>query len=82
MDGNLLQFGGLGLAALVIYSWAKYVFNHQKHLSQEHKESMETVVNVIKDNTKAMTTLSNLVEQDIDTTKELKNVIQQKNERT
>ena len=75
MTESLLQFGGLGLAAFVILAWAKYVFNHQKHLQQSHKESMDTVVGVVKDNTKAMTTLNNLVERDIDATKDLKDII-------
>jgi len=74
----IVQGGGLGLAALTIGAWAKYVFNHQKHMQQAHKESMDVVVGVVKENTGAMTKMSGLVEQDIETTKELKQIIQRK----
>lgn len=78
INETLLQGGGLALAALVIGAWAKYVFNHQKHLQKSHKETMDTVLDVVKDNTEAMTTLTGLVEQDIETTKELKDIIQRR----
>jgi len=72
---DYLQYGGLGLAAITISLWAKYVFNHQKHLQQSHQDSMDSVLRVVEKNTEAMTTLNGLVKQDIDTTKELKNII-------
>lgn len=74
----IVQGGGLGLAALTIGAWAKYVFNHQKHMQQSHKESMNTVLGVVERNTEAMTILNGLVKQDIETTKELKLIIQRK----
>jgi len=78
LEGNLLQFGGLGLAALTIGAWAKYVFNHQKHMQKSNQETMDTVLGVVEKNTEAMTTLNGLVKQDIETTKELKQIIQYK----
>jgi len=43
MNETLLQFGGLGLAAITIIAWAKYVFNHQKSMQKSNKETMDTV---------------------------------------
>jgi len=76
MNETLLQFGGLGLAAITIIAWAKYVFNHQKSMQKSNKETMDTVLGVVERNTEAMTTLNGLVKQDIITTKELKDIIQ------
>ena len=79
MNESLLQYGGLGLAALTIIAWAKYVFNHQKHMQESNEKTMETVLDVVERNTEAMTTLNGLVQQDIHTTKELKDIIQRNN---
>ena len=57
---DLLQYGGLGLAALVIGLWAKYVFNHEAH-----------TMGVIERNAKAMEELTNSIESNTSTLKEL-----------
>ena len=61
MEQELIKFGGLGIAALVIVLQYKFFTNHSKHLTDN-----------VKENTKTLGGLSDNIKENTNVTKGLK----------